>query len=97
MPRERTKITKERPLPPDAIGAPWRLFTGIAISPQFREPLEKLLALCTATDLPIRWIGANAAHLTLQFIGDVPVEQAELLRMAFPQAGIFAGPFFILD
>jgi 2'-5' RNA ligase len=93
MPRERTKFTKDRPKPIDAVDAPWRLFTGIAITPQFREPLEKLLAICSASDLPIRWIGANAAHLTLQFIGEVPVEQAELLRMAFPRAGAGLHPF----
>ncbi len=42
-----------------------------------------MLEILAAKDLPVRWITANAAHLTLQFIGEVPVESAQLLRMAF--------------
>ncbi len=93
MPRERTKFTKSRPQSPDAPDASWRLFTGIAIDDAFRTSIESILALCAASDLPIRWISANAAHLTLQFIGEVPVERAELLRMAFPTAAAELHPF----
>jgi 2'-5' RNA ligase len=86
MPRERRKITKERPPDPDAVDTRWRLFIAIDFPESRRERLEKLLGIVTAGDLPIRWIGANAAHMTLHFLGETEIEVAELLRMAFAGA-----------
>lgn len=87
MPRERPKFTKERPVSADAVGAAWRLFVAVDFPESHREPLAELLAIAQERNPAIRWIAANAAHLTLQFIGEVPVETAELLRMAIPAAG----------
>lgn len=93
MPRERRKITKERPVDPDSVEAQWRLFVAVDFPVSRREVLDELLDTVRATDLPFRWIGANAAHLTLHFIGDVPVETAELLRLAFSSAAVGTHPF----
>jgi RNA 2',3'-cyclic 3'-phosphodiesterase len=87
MPRERTKFTKERPVSADSIEANWRLFVAIDVPEIHRDTLEALLAIARDRNPAVRWIAANAAHLTLQFLGEVPIETAELLRMAFPAAG----------
>ena len=71
----------------------WRIFLGIDFPESHRVILDELLAIASATDLPIRWIGANAAHLTLHFIGEVPVETAELLRLGFAGAAGKTRPF----
>jgi RNA 2',3'-cyclic 3'-phosphodiesterase len=92
MPRDRTKFTKARPPAAEAVDTPWRLFTAISIEPPHQEYIERILELARATELPIRWISASAAHLTLQFIGEVPPERGELLRMAFPAAAKGALP-----
>ena len=93
MPRDRAKITKERPPEPDAIEAEWRIFVGIEFPESHRAILDELLAIASATALPLRWIAANAAHLTLHFIGEVPIETAELLRLGFSGAGGDVKPF----
>jgi RNA 2',3'-cyclic 3'-phosphodiesterase len=93
MPRDRAKITKERPVEPDSLDAEWRIFVGIDFPESHRALLDDLLGIVSATDLPIRWIGANAAHLTLHFIGEVPVETAELLRLGFSGAAGGTHPF----
>ena len=93
MPRDRTKFTKERPEDPDSVEAEWRLFVGIEFPESHHQLLSELLTLVADSDLPIRWIGANAAHLTLHFIGEVPVETAELLRLGFSGAAGSTHPF----
>jgi 2'-5' RNA ligase len=93
MPRDRNKITKERPVEPDSLEALWRIFVGIDFPESHRELLDDLLSIVSGNDLPIRWIGANTAHLTLHFIGEVPVETAELLRLGFSGAAGATKPF----
>jgi RNA 2',3'-cyclic 3'-phosphodiesterase len=93
MPREKRKFTKERPTDPDSVEAQWRLFVAVDFPESRKAVLDELLANVREANLPIRWIGANAAHLTLHFIGDVPVETAELLRLAFSSAAGGTHPF----
>src|SRR5215211_4715452 len=82
MPRDRAKFTKVRPVDPEAPEALWRLFVGFDFPEGHRTRLDKLLGIVHATDLPIRWIAANTAHMTLHFNGEIPGETAELLRLA---------------
>lgn len=93
MPRERRKFTKERPPDPDAVDTRWRLFIAIEFPESHQARLTRLLDIVSASDLPIRWIGANAAHMTLHFLGDTEVEVAELLRMGLGAAIGGARPF----
>lgn len=93
MPRDRNKFTNDRPVEPDSLDALWRIFVGIDFPESHRLLLDDLLTIVRATELPIRWISANTAHLTLHFIGEVPVETAELLRLGFTGAGGATHPF----
>jgi 2'-5' RNA ligase len=86
MPRERRKFTKERPPDPNAVDTRWRLFIAVDFPSSHQERLSQLLELVSASDLPIRWIGSNAAHMTLHFLGETDVELAELLRVGFAGA-----------
>ena len=45
----------------------------------------------SSRDLPVRWVAPNALHLTLHFIGKVPIERAELLRMSFANLTLKTG------
>jgi 2'-5' RNA ligase len=93
MPRDRRKFTKERPPDPDAVDTRWRLFLAVDFPASHQAQLNRLLQLVSASELPIRWIGANAAHMTLHFLGETDVEMAELLRMGFAGATGGARPF----
>lgn len=93
MPRDRRKFTKERPPDPDSVDSRWRLFLAIDFPESHREKLDRLLAIVSASDLPIRWIGGNAAHMTLHFLGETEIEVAELLRMGISGATGGLTPF----
>lgn len=93
MPRDRRKFTKERPPDPDAVDTRWRLFIGIDFPESHHAHLARLIEIVSATELPIRWIGANAAHMTLHFLGETEIEVAELLRLGFGGANGDAHPF----
>jgi len=73
---------KERPPATDEAAQPWRLFIAVPLPPPAMRLIGELIATLGANDWPVRWIAADTAHLTLQFLGDTPPERAELLRLA---------------
>ena len=75
-----------------------RLFIAAPLPSAVLDHLGHLLDDLSSRDLPVRWVAPNALHLTLHFIGEVPIERAELLRMSFAnltlktvQARLFSG------
>ncbi len=60
-----------------------RLFIAAPLPPAVTDQLGHLIDDLSSRELPVRWTAANAFHLTLHFIGEVPQERAELLRMSF--------------
>lgn len=95
MPRRKPKIIKERPPDPDSPGAPWRLFVAVPLPGPVVRLLGDLIADLRQEDWPVRWSSPDTAHITLQFIGEVPAERAELLRLALPPT-VAAHPVFNL-
>jgi 2'-5' RNA ligase len=49
-----------------------RLFLAINFPPAERERLHRAAAGLRAARLPVRWVEAEALHLTLKFLGEVP-------------------------
>jgi len=68
-----------------------RLFIAAPLPGPVVDHLGHLLEDLSSRDLPVRWTATNALHLTLQFIGEVPTERAELLRMSFANAAPKSG------
>jgi 2'-5' RNA ligase len=60
-----------------------RLFIAAPLPNAVLDHLGHLLDDLSSRNLPVRWVAPNALHLTLHFIGEVPIERAELLRMSF--------------
>ena len=77
-PRPNTK--PERPTP--KVDGP-RLFIAASLPGQVIDHLGHLLDDLSSRDLPVRWTAPNSLHVTLHFIGEVPAERAELLRISF--------------
>jgi 2'-5' RNA ligase len=79
----------ERPAPkPDGP----RLFIAAPVPPAVTDQLGHLIEDLSSRNLPVRWTALNALHLTFHFIGEVPVERAELLRMSFANLSPKTGP-----
>ena len=60
-----------------------RLFIASTLPASVVDHLGHLLEDLSSRELPVRWTAPNSLHLTLHFIGEVPLERAELLRMSF--------------
>jgi len=60
-----------------------RLFIAAPLPPAVTDQLSHLVDDLSSRELPVRWTASNAFHLTFHFIGEVPQERAELLRMSF--------------
>ena len=93
MPRKTRRPPKERPPDPDAPDAPWRLFIAVPLPSEVTALIGELVADLEKEGWPVRWVAPDTAHLTIQFIGEVPAEQAELLRMALPARVAEHAPF----
>jgi len=85
MPRTRRKFTKERPPDPAALDAPQRVFVACPLPGPLHGAIDRLTGQLEASELPIRWVGGSSAHLTLLFIGEVPPETVEILRLGLPR------------
>src|SRR5687768_5360717 len=71
-----------RPPAASAPGSPWRLFVAVPLPEPVRELVRETTEGLAAEGWPVRWVAAEAAHLTLHFLGATEPERAELLRLA---------------
>jgi len=69
-----------------------RLFIAAPLPGPVLDHLGHLLDDLSSRGLPVRWTAPNALHLTLHFIGETPIERAELLRMSFANLSLPLGP-----
>jgi RNA 2',3'-cyclic 3'-phosphodiesterase len=86
MARRGPKFVKDRPPDQTAVESDWRLFIAIPLPERIQEQVARYSATLSSHDWPVRWVGADSAHLTLHFVGDTPPERGELLRMGLPIA-----------
>ncbi len=86
MARRKPKFVKERPPDQSAVDHDWRLFLAIPMPARVQELLARVSATLGAHDWPVRWVGAESAHLTLHFIGETPPERGELVRLGLGSA-----------
>lgn len=63
-----------------------RIFIGIPISRPGQRVVEKLLDPLKSHSRNLRWVPANNRHLTLAFLGDIPVCDVETLLGNFNSA-----------
>jgi 2'-5' RNA ligase len=82
--KKRKRIPKERPPRPESVGTAWRLFIAVPLPPPVISLVGDLVRDLSGEGWPVRWVSAETAHITLHFLGEVPPERAELLRLALP-------------
>ena len=66
-----------------------RLFVALNLPEAVREAVWRAAAPLRELDLPVKWVGPDALHVTLKFLGDVPDAREPELRAALARA---AGP-----
>ncbi|MEZ4506303.1 MAG: RNA 2',3'-cyclic phosphodiesterase [Thermomicrobiales bacterium] len=69
-----------------------RLFIAAPLPPTVTDQLGHLIDDLSSRDLPVRWTAPSGFHLTLHFIGEVPQERAELIRLSFANLSLRTGP-----
>ncbi len=71
-----------------------RLFVAAELPPEARRALHQTLErLKAAITGPLRWVGIDGVHLTLKFLGDVPVQQASEIGDRLARAVSGCAPF----
>jgi 2'-5' RNA ligase len=74
-----------------------RLFVAVNFPAALRQRLWEAAAPARELQLPVRWVAAEAIHLTLKFLGETDATRAEELGAALDQAvtGVRAIPVTI--
>lgn len=73
----------------------WRLFVAIDLTEEARGALAEAQALCRRCRLPVRWVEPHSAHLTLKFLGEVPVTHTTALEAALAATSARHAPFLL--
>lgn len=63
-----------------------RAFIAIDIGDDIRGKMDELQRRLKKVHANVRWVNPRAMHLTLAFLGDVPVEQVDTVKAALDQA-----------
>ena len=63
--------------------AQWRVFLGLWLPSVLLEPLIKVQTYLRSQQLAVRWTKPENFHITLHFLGNIPVERIPQLQTAF--------------
>jgi len=72
-----------------------RLFVAVNLPTAERERVLAATAALRASPLPVRWLHADAYHLTLKFLGEVPEERLGAINAALLPAADGAARFAV--
>ena len=73
-----------------------RLFIAVPISKTSKDIIIKKILVNTVVKNPdIRWISENNLHITLKFLGEVPIRQVRLLKEIVQKTGLSHDSFEI--
>ena len=70
-----------------------RIFIGIPIGKPVQQAIDRLLVPLKPHSRYLRWVPAGNRHLTLAFLGDIPVGDVETLLGVFNRTYRRYGPF----
>jgi RNA 2',3'-cyclic 3'-phosphodiesterase len=76
-----------------------RLFAAVPLPEAAQSEVAKLLGRLRQSQLPVRWVNEEVAHLTLKFFGEVVPERLEVIEEAvrFAAAGTGALPLRLAE
>jgi 2'-5' RNA ligase len=75
----------------------WRVFCAIDLPPDLKQKLAAHSSqVRAATDVKANWIYADNVHLTVKFLGEIPVSQVERLSESVARATKPLAPFKLI-
>ncbi|HOJ59496.1 MAG TPA: RNA 2',3'-cyclic phosphodiesterase [bacterium] len=72
-----------------------RAFISVNLDQPLKDSIEKIQKILTPAVSGIRWTRAENCHLTLKFLGDIPVESVPQLQACLRPVGERMRPFVI--
>jgi len=72
-----------------------RSFIAVNLNPEIKEYLTSLQANLNVPETKIKWVKKNNLHLTMKFLGDISLEQTELIKLILKEITSRYSPFTI--
>jgi 2'-5' RNA ligase len=72
-----------------------RSFIAVNLNSDIKEYLASLQANLNVPETKIKWVGKNNLHLTMKFLGDISLEQRELIKSILKEITSRYSPFII--
>lgn len=72
-----------------------RTFIAVNLNPEIKEYLTSLQNVLNISESKIKWVGKNNLHLTMKFLGDISLEQTELIKSELKEIASRYSPFII--
>ena len=72
-----------------------RTFIAVNLNPEIKEYLTSLQNILNIPESKIKWVGKNNLHLTMKFLGDISLEQTELIKSELKEIANHYSPFII--
>ena len=73
-----------------------RAFIAIELPAELRQQLARLQARLKADSQPIiRWVNPDSIHLTLKFLGNIPISDIDLITQAMANVAKGITPFYL--
>ena len=72
-----------------------RSFIAVNLNPEIKEHLTSLQVSLNVPETKIKWVEKNNLHLTMKFLGDISLEQTELLKLILKEITSRYSPFII--
>ena len=73
-----------------------RTFVAVQLPEELRAALGRLQDRLHVPGIPVKWVEPDLLHLTLKFLGDVPVERLDAVFRGVERAAVRATPFEIV-
>jgi len=70
-----------------------RSFIAVNLNPEIKEYLTSLQANLNVPETKIKWVEKNNLHLTMKFLGDISLEQTELVKSIIKEISTRHSPF----
>lgn len=70
-----------------------RTFVAVELAPSVQQALDSVQRKLRQEGVPVRWVAPEKIHLTLKFLGEIPLQQAKAVGDAAARVAVESQPF----